>query len=128
MTTDVRTFTGRHGTRRPRVVGILAAASVLVLATYAAGALRQPSRTLPPAQAGGAARQGTDAGPLPAPGTTVDLVPGSIEQLDHAIAIWSAIVAKEPRDFFSATTLASVYHERGRLNGDLADQQKALEV
>jgi hypothetical protein len=131
MTTDTRTFTGRHGIRRPRAAGILAAACMLVLATYAVGAVRQPATTLPPAQVGGgsAGRDAdTDPGGLSAPGTTTDLVPGSIDQLDHAIAMWSANVAKEPRDFLSATTLASLYHERGRLNGDLADQQKALEV
>jgi tetratricopeptide (TPR) repeat protein len=128
MTTDVRTFTGRHGIRRPRMVGILAAACVLMVATYAVGALR-PSPSSPPARAGGGpAGPGAEPGTLVAPGSTADLVPGSIDQLDHAIAMWSANVAKEPRDFLSATTLASLYHERGRLNGDLADQQKALEA
>jgi tetratricopeptide (TPR) repeat protein len=135
MTTEMRTLPGRHGFRRPRAVGILAAAAVIVLATYASGALRAaPPRTLPAGPAAQApaaivpAGGGADPATLVAPGSTNGLVPGSIAQIDHAIAIWSANVAKEPRDFFSATTLASLYHERGRLSGDLEDQQKALEA
>lgn len=127
MTTEARTFNGRrHGIRRPRAAGILAAAAAIVLATYAVGTLRAPAAPTRPAKVDPAA-PGV-AAPLPAPETTVGLVPGSIDQIDHGIAVWSANVAKEPRDFFSATTLASLYHERGRLNGDLADQQKALEA
>ena len=135
MTTETRTFPGRHGIRRPRAVGVLAAAAAIVLATYGFSALRgAPARTLPAAaaaQAPGAAASegaGIDPAPLFEPGSTTGLVPGSIEQIDNAIAIWSANVAKEPRDFLSATTLASLYHERGRLSGDLGDQQKALEA
>src|SRR5690242_5786410 len=126
MTTDIRTFNARHGLRRPRAAGVLAAAAAIVLATYVAGTLRAPATTTKSATVD---RDTTaDAAPLPAPETTSGLVPGSIDQLDHAISIWSANVAREPRDFISATTLASLYHERGRLNGDLADQQKALEA
>jgi tetratricopeptide (TPR) repeat protein len=133
MTTDTRTFSGRHGIRGPRAVGFLVAAVVIVLATYAVGTLRAPSGGTLPKVAAGAATQpaGVAADPgaaLAAPGTATVLVPGSIDQLTQGIAIWSANVAKEPLDFFSATTLASLYHERGRLNGDLADQQKALQA
>src|SRR5689334_2438114 len=134
MTTHTRTVPGRVGIRRPRVAGFLAATAVIILATYALGALRvaQP-RTLPAGvaaqpPAAGVTDPGLRSGALVAPGTTSALPPGSIEQIDHAIALWSANVAKEPRDFLSATTLASLYHDRGRLSGDLADQQKALEA
>jgi len=132
MTTDRRTFTSRQGIRRPRTVGFLAAAAVVVLATYGFGALRGaaprglPGGPVAPAAAPAAPADGSTT--LAAPGSTTALVPGSIDQIDHAIPIWSANVAKEPRDFFSATTLAALYHERGRLSGDLADQQKALEA
>jgi tetratricopeptide (TPR) repeat protein len=135
MTTETRTFPGRHGIRRPREVGILATAALIVLATYGLAALRGSPAGTPaqaPANQGPAVVAPPDAGtiqaPLFAPGSTTGLVPGSIAQIDHAIAIWSANVAKEPRDFLSATTLASLYHERGRLSGDLDDQQKALEA
>src|SRR5690349_10893755 len=135
MTTETRILPGRHGLRRPRAVGFLATAAVIVLATYAFGALRAaPPRTLPAAPAAqapaavGPTDGGADPATLAAPGSPSELVPGSIAQIDHAIGIWSANVAKEPRDFFSATTLASLYHERGRLSGDLEDQQKALEA
>ena len=132
MTTEMRTFTSRQGIRRPRTVGFLAAAAVVVLATYGLGALRgTPPRGLPggPAAPAAAPAAGGDGSTtLAAPGSTTALVAGSIGQIDHAIPTWSANVAKEPRDFFSATTLAALYHERGRLSGDLADQQKALEA
>ena len=49
-------------------------------------------------------------------------------QLDRGIKVWAANLAAEPRDFLSATTLAALYHERGRLTGDLADHQRALEA
>jgi hypothetical protein len=55
-------------------------------------------------------------------------VPGSVAQLDRGITVWAANLAAEPRDFMSATTLAALYHERGRLTGDLADHQRALEA
>ena len=49
-------------------------------------------------------------------------------QLDRGIKVWAANLVAEPRDFLSATTLAALYHERGRLTGDLADHQRALEA
>src|SRR5436190_21248310 len=102
MTTDTRTLTGRHGIRRPRAVGILAAAVVIVLATYAVGNVRLPSAAPLRNGANGAAGDPQTervAGPAPAlapPGAGAGLIPGSIDQLTHAIAIWSANVAKEP--------------------------------
>jgi tetratricopeptide (TPR) repeat protein len=54
------------------------------------------------------------------------LVALSIEQLDRSIAAWSANLAAEPRDFLSATNLATLYHGRGQLTGDLGDHERAL--
>jgi tetratricopeptide (TPR) repeat protein len=50
----------------------------------------------------------------------------SVEQIDRSIAAWSANLAEEPSDFFSATNLATLYHGRGQLTGDLGDQERAL--
>jgi tetratricopeptide (TPR) repeat protein len=66
--------------------------------------------------------------------TTIDgnggaaaLIGASTAQIDKGIKVWAANLAREPRDFISATSLASLYYTRGRLSGDLADEQKALQ-
>ena len=114
--------------RRPRAVGFLAAAAILVGLTYVAGAVRAPAPTVvpPAASAGTVPLEANVPATIGVPGSTGVLVPGSVEQLDRSIATWSANLAAEPRDFISATTLAGLYHARGRLTGDLADQQRAL--
>jgi tetratricopeptide (TPR) repeat protein len=61
-------------------------------------------------------------------GAAVVPTPGSVAQLDRSIKVWAANLAAEPRDFLSATTLAALYHARGRLSGDLADHERALEA
>ena len=105
---------------RPRVVGMLAAAVILVGLTYGWSATR-PSIT-PHPQAGN--RATIDI----AGGAATGLAPGSIAQLDHSIKAWAGNLSAEPRDFISATSLAALYYTRGRLSGDLADDQRALEA
>jgi tetratricopeptide (TPR) repeat protein len=126
MTTTTRSASGGTGLRRPRAAGILLTAIILIGLTYVASTLR------PATQPGGATGAGV---PVPVaiglPGSAADaaataMTPGSIGQIDRAIKVWAANLAAEPRDFISATTLASLYHARGRLTGDLADHQRAL--
>ncbi len=53
---------------------------------------------------------------------------GSIVQIDHSIRAWTTNLAANPKDFISATNLATLYHARGRLTGNLDDQTRALEA
>ena len=119
MTSATSSLSNRRGLPRPRVLGILAAAVIVVAITYVwTGA--HPTASKPPARL---------ADPTTIDGTAgaAGLTEASTAQIDASIKVWSANVAKEPRDFISATTLASLYYSRGRLSGDLADEQKALQ-
>jgi tetratricopeptide (TPR) repeat protein len=108
--------------RTPRAAGILAAAIIVVALTYLPAALvPTESRSGNPAPAD----HPTIAAPGAAPGALAAL---SVEQLDRSIEAWSANLAAEPRDFLSATNLATLYHGRGQLTGDLGDHERALEA
>ena len=82
--------------RTPRAAGILAAALAIALP--------------------GDAPIAVDPGPRT----------GSLERLDHNLTLWAANLAANPHDYLSATTLATLYHGRGRLTADLGDYQQAL--
>lgn len=118
QTTSGRTFGGH----RPRAIGILAAAALLVGASYLASVMGPGGLT------GGQARSDIESidGPGALPAVDPGPLPDSLAQIDGGIKVWAANLAAEPRDHISATTLASLYHARGRLTGDLADQQRAL--
>ena len=119
MTSMTRSISGRQGLRRPRVLGILATAVVLMGVTYLGAGTHPATQSRPSA---------VDATTIRTPdGAGVEPAPGSIPQIDSSIKVWAANLAAEPRDFMSATSLARLYYSRGRLSGDLADQQRALE-
>ena len=119
MTSMTRSISGRQGLRRPRVLGILATAVVLMGVTYLGAGTHPATPSRPSA---------VDATTIRTPdGAGVEPAPGSIPQIDSSIKVWAANLAAEPRDFMSATSLARLYYSRGRLSGDLADQQRALE-
>jgi tetratricopeptide (TPR) repeat protein len=120
MISTNRSMQAGRGLRRPRAPGFLAAAALLAGLTYIGAAMR-PGVPVDPSP-GDAARIGVPGGAAAA------LAPGSLAQIDRSIEIWAANLAAEPRDFLSATTLAALYHSRGRLTGDLADQERALEA
>ena len=121
MTSATSSIPGRRGLRRPRAIGILVAAAAIVGMTYVSSVLLRPATPARTAI--------VPAAVLGAPGAADPAaVPGSVAQLDRGIKVWAANLAAEPRDFLSATTLAALYHERGRLTGDLADHQRALEA
>jgi tetratricopeptide (TPR) repeat protein len=125
MTSATNSLPGRRGLPRPRVLGILAAALVVVAGSYAWTALHPTAATHPAP----IVHPATLADPTTVDGTggAAALIAASTAQLDQGIKVWTANLAKEPRDFFSATTLASLYYSRGRLSGDLADEQRALQ-
>ena len=122
MTTATTPAPTRVGLPRPRIVGILAAALIVAAATFVwsgghdlqSSVSRSPVELVHP----------TIVDPT---GGAAGLIASSTAQIDQGITVWSANLVKEPRDFFSATTLASLYYSRGRLSGDLADEQKALQ-
>jgi tetratricopeptide (TPR) repeat protein len=110
--------------RRPHAIGILAAAALIALASYATTTVRPSAAPLPGREVGSAGVQQVgipgDAGGQPAI--------GSVQQIDHSISAWTANLAANPKDFLSATNLSVLYHARGRLTADLADQQRALDA
>ncbi len=123
MSTAITSIPGRNHIPRPRVLGILLAAVIVVAVTYVSTGVRQTPATTatPPAHLSDPTTIDTAAG-------AAGLIAASTAQIDQGIKVWSVNLAKEPRDFFSATTLASLYYSRGRLSGDLADEQKALQL
>ena len=101
---------------RPRAAGILIAAAAVVLATHLGSALAPrpaPDPALPPAAA------------LTDPS---GIAHASIDTIDRSIGAWTQNLIANPRDFLAATNLAVLYHGRGRLSGDLADTDRALEA
>ena len=105
---------------------------MLLAAIVVAGA----SYGLSVARGGGASAPRAVAASLAAPSAPVEIgIPGSavaqpatgsLAQIDHSIAAWTKNLAADPTDYLSATNLATLYHGRGRLTADLADQERAL--
>ena len=120
MTTFTESTTRRS--HRPRAIGILVAASILVVASYTLSGFIASPRQAPDAVRSAESIDGPGA----LPRVEAAPAPDSIVQIERSIATWSANLAAEPRDHIAATTLATLYHARGRLTGDLGDQQRAL--
>ena len=118
----------RPSIRRPRVAGILVAAIVVAGASYGLS-LARPGATSAPRSV--AASPAAPAAPVEIgiPGSAAaQPAAGSLAQIDHSIAAWTKNLADNPTDYLSATNLATLYHGRGRLTADLADQERALEA
>ncbi|HEX8024705.1 MAG TPA: tetratricopeptide repeat protein [Candidatus Limnocylindrales bacterium] len=126
-------------TRRPsRPVMILAAAVVIALGSQIVAATIHHRPASQPAPAAAAPARG-DAAPAiiaPAPGGPV-IAPadgpigasaGTVSRIDHSIAAWTANLARNPKDFISASSLGLLYEARGRLTGDIADYQRAQQA
>ncbi|MEW5992048.1 MAG: tetratricopeptide repeat protein [Chloroflexota bacterium] len=121
---------------RPRAIGLLVSSLLLATGTVLAGWSGLGDRMAAPAS-GDAATLPNPASPgerppaasVPIPGAGAASLPaGSLAQLDHNIAAWTKNLEANPRDFISATNLATLYHARARLAGDLADHERALEA
>ena len=115
--------------RRIRPLAMLLASIALVAASQAA-TLLQPRVASPAAP--GLANQPAAAGPLapvdaPAQGPAGN-APGSLAQIDHSIAAWTANLAANDQDFLSASNLATLYEARARLSGDVSDYGRAEEA
>jgi tetratricopeptide (TPR) repeat protein len=107
--------------RRPRAIGLLLTALLVVAGSYLFTGLRQPAAT-PISQRPAPAAPAASAAPIDGGGAPV----GSIAQIDHSIEAWSKNLETNPRDFLAATNLAALYHGRGRLSYDLTDYDRAL--
>jgi tetratricopeptide (TPR) repeat protein len=106
--------------RRPRAIGLLLAAGLVVGGSYLAATFRPTPvpTTAPPARALSAVTAaGIDGGGAPI---------GSLAQIDHSIEAWAKNLETNPRDFLAATNLAALYQGRGRLSYDLTDYERAL--
>jgi tetratricopeptide (TPR) repeat protein len=106
--------------RRPRAIGLLLAAGLVVGGSYLAATFRPtpvPTSTplAKPLPAATAAPIDGGAAPI-----------GSLAQIDHSIEAWSKSLATNPTDFLAATNLATLYQGRGRLSYDLTDYERAL--
>jgi tetratricopeptide (TPR) repeat protein len=106
--------------RRPRALGLLLAAGLVVAGSYLAAAFRPTPvpTTAPPAQPPPTAT----AAPIDGGGAPI----GSLAQIDHSIETWSKNLETNPRDFLAATNLAALYQGRGRVSYDLTDYERAL--
>lgn len=110
--------------RRPRALGVLAAAAAIVIATYMVGG----NTASPPADPGPAIIQPQGLG---AGGPRVDAggaLPASLKRIDHNLSLWAANLRDNPSDFLAATNIATLYQGRARLSHDLGDHERALEA
>jgi tetratricopeptide (TPR) repeat protein len=117
----------RVGLRRVRPAAILVAALAIAVGSYAGSTLlgrpaSHPVTAVVPA-VDPAPIEPAD-GPATATGTGTGTGAG-LAVLDHDIGLWTANVAKNDRDFVSATTLGTLYDARGRLTGDVGDYLRA---
>src|SRR6185503_4560930 len=62
------------------------------------------------------------------PGAPAGSVSSDLAQIDHSIRIWTANLAANDKDFYSATNLGQLYDARARLTGDISDYSRALEA
>ncbi|HEY4227694.1 MAG TPA: tetratricopeptide repeat protein [Candidatus Limnocylindrales bacterium] len=103
-----------------RPVLVIGAAITIVAGSYLLSALR-PAPVAHPITQAVAPDQPALVGPGDAPtGTTT-----SIAAIDHAIKGWTTNLARNDRDFLSATYIATLYEARGRLTGDIGDYSRA---
>ena len=134
-TTSAPALAPRRPRRRPRLVGVVAAAIAIAVGSYALTLVRT-APTSPPRPAAQAPLTTTGSGTSVDPRAAAPAAPGdaagayaadgSIAQIDHSIAAWTKNLAANSHDYISATNLALLYHGRGRLSADLGDQEKAL--
>jgi tetratricopeptide (TPR) repeat protein len=107
--------------RRVRPAAVLVAALAVAVGSYAGSTLLGQPTSHPVTAIAPAA----DTLPIePADGPATATV-ASLAVLDHDIGLWTANVAKNDRDFVSATTLGTLYDARGRLTGDVGDYLRA---
>jgi tetratricopeptide (TPR) repeat protein len=108
--------------RRVRPLAVLTASVTLVAAMQVAAHLRPAAPPAPPAAAPAV------EGPIAPPQAPIGNAPGSLAQIDHSIAAWTANLEANERDFLSARNLGLLYEARARLSGDVTDYARADEA
>ena len=106
--------------RRIRPILIVAASIAIVGGSYVANALR-PAPVPPPV----AQPAALNAPPLAGPGDAPSAGTGGLAAIDHALKAWTSNLARNGKDFLSATYIATLYDARGRLTGDIGDYGRA---
>ena len=122
MTSATSSIPGRRGLRRPRAIGILVAAALIVGMTYVSSVLLRPaSPSKAPVRPGGRPRRsGSPRIPRRCPARWPRSIAGSRSGRPTSRPSRATSCRRRPS--------AALYHERGRLTGDLADHQRALEA
>ena len=115
--------------RRPRAIGLLAAAALVVVGSVPRGFRRSGSGAIPRPSPRRHGRAPSAAAPVASAGRVID-GGGSPGRFDRADRSFDRRVVAEPEgnpsDFLAATNLARLYHGRGRLSADLDDYERAL--
>jgi tetratricopeptide (TPR) repeat protein len=106
--------------RRIRPVLVVGAAITIVAGSYLLSAIHLAPVTHPITQA-----VAPDQAALIAPGDAPTGTTTSIAAIDHAIKGWATNLARNSKDFLSATYIATLYEARGRLTGDIGDYSRA---
>ena len=108
--------------RRVRPLAVLAASVALVATVQVAAQLRPVAPAAPPAEAPAV------EGPVAPPQAPIGNASGSLAQIDHSIAAWTANLEANTKDFLSARNLGLLYEARARLSGDVTDYGRADEA
>ncbi len=99
---------------------IVAASIAIVAGSYAVNTLRPASVAQPVAPVFSAEQV-----PLAGPGGAPTGAAASTDAVDRALKAWTANLARNSKDFLSATNVATLYDARGRLTGDIGDYSRA---
>ncbi len=116
--------------RRIRPLAVLVASLALVAGSQLVSMLQPPPapEPAPLGPANGQVEPPALAGPLSPPQAPLAGTPGSLAQIDHSIAAWTANLAANDSDFLSAGALGQLYEARARLSGDVSDYVRAEEA
>ncbi len=117
MTAIVAPRLPRPRLRRLRPVLVVAAAIAVVAGSYVVSAIRPAPVTKPVAPA--------SVQPLSGPGDAPTGGEAGIAAIDHSLKAWTTNLARNGKDFLSATYIATLYDARGRLTGDIGDYSRA---
>ncbi|HYL40704.1 MAG TPA: hypothetical protein VET90_05285 [Candidatus Binatus sp.] len=120
-------LTARFTLRRIRPAAAAAAAIAVVVGSYGLAAWHAAlSSATSPQAVDPAALKAAPPPPiaLSAPGGSLVALDG-LQQIDHAIGIWTANLSRESRDFYASDNLGLLYEARARLTGDVEDYDRA---
>ncbi len=106
--------------RRIRPLVLVAASVAIVGGSYLANALHSAPLRPPVAPAAG-----SDRAVVAAPGDAPSGGMPGLNAIDHALRAWTSNLARNDRDYVSATYIATLYDARGRLTGDIGDYGRA---